>query len=43
MALWRAAELKHKKWFLALLVVNTAGIVEILYLFVFSKKRVSGM
>jgi uncharacterized protein YpmS len=40
MALWKAAQLKHKRWFIILLVVNTIGILEILYLFVFSKKRV---
>lgn len=38
MALWRAAKLNHRKWFMALLVVNTVGILEILYLFVFSKQ-----
>jgi uncharacterized membrane protein YedE/YeeE len=38
-ALWRAAELKQKKWFIALLVINTIGILEILYLFVFSKPK----
>lgn len=37
-SLWRAAHLGHKKWFIVLLIVNTLGILEILYLFVFSKK-----
>src|SRR3989344_160493 len=37
-ALWYAAKHDHKWWFLALLVVNTLGILEILYLYVFSKK-----
>ncbi|HCM45847.1 MAG: Membrane protein [Parcubacteria group bacterium GW2011_GWD1_42_9] len=36
-ALWRAARLQQKWWFIALLLVNTVGIFEILYLFVFSK------
>lgn len=38
MALWRAARLGHTKWFIALLIVNTFGILEILYLYVFSKR-----
>ncbi len=36
-ALWRAAQRGDKKWFVALLVINTLGILEILYLYVFSK------
>jgi len=28
----------HKWWFIALLVINTLGILEILYIFIFSKK-----
>ena len=38
LALWRAARLKHKTWFIVLLIVNTAGILEILYLKFFSKR-----
>jgi hypothetical protein len=38
-ALWRAAENRSKIWFIFLLVLNTVGILEILYLFVFSKKK----
>ncbi len=41
LALWRAARLGHKKWFVFILVLNTAGILDILYLYVFSKKRTS--
>ena len=37
-ALWYAAKHDHKWWFIALLVINTAGILEILYLYIFSKK-----
>lgn len=37
MALWRAAKLNHKWWFIALLIVNTLAVLEILYIFVFSK------
>jgi hypothetical protein len=37
-ALWRAAHKEDKPWFIALLVLNTAGLLEIFYLFVFSKR-----
>lgn len=37
MALWKSARHGHKWWFIALLVVNTAGILDILYIYVFSK------
>lgn len=36
-ALWRAAELKQKYWFLALLLINTLGVLEIVYLFVVAR------
>jgi len=39
LALWKAAKNDSLKWFVVLLVVNTAGILEILYIYVFSKKR----
>lgn len=38
-ALWRAAREHNKGWFIAILILNTIGILEILYLFVFSKKN----
>jgi hypothetical protein len=38
-ALWKAAKNNHKWWFIALLVINTLGILEILYIFVFGKKH----
>lgn len=38
-ALWRAAKNGSKPWFIALLVINTVGILEILYLFVFGKVK----
>ncbi len=38
-ALWKAAKKSDKWWFIALLVVNTAGILEILYIYLFSKKE----
>ena len=37
LALWKAASQKDKIWFVVLLIVNTLGLLEILYLFVFSK------
>ncbi len=38
MALWRAARNNNLYWFIALLLLNTLGILPILYLYVFSKK-----
>ncbi|HQK63686.1 MAG TPA: DUF5652 family protein [Candidatus Staskawiczbacteria bacterium] len=38
-ALWKAAQDESKAWFIVMLVANTVGILEILYIFVFSKKR----
>jgi methionyl-tRNA synthetase len=38
-ALWKAARRGSKGWYIALLIVNTAGILEILYIFFFSKKK----
>ncbi len=40
-ALWHAARHDRKWWFIALLVINTVGILDILYLYVFSKKSKS--
>ncbi len=37
-AMWKAAKNNHKWWFIIILVVNTLGILDILYIFVFSKK-----
>ncbi len=37
-ALWKAAKADSKKWFVALLVINTMGLLEILYIYFFSKK-----
>lgn len=36
-ALWKAAGQKQQGWFIALLVLNTFAILEITYLFYFSK------
>ncbi len=32
-ALWRAATLQQRYWFLVLLLINTLGVLEIIYLF----------
>ena len=41
LALWRAAKNNDPVWFIVLLLVNTLGILEILYLYVFGKHRKS--
>ncbi|MDA1337447.1 MAG: DUF5652 family protein [bacterium] len=38
-ALWRAATRGEKKWFIALLVLNTLGVLDIIYLFAISKRK----
>ena len=39
LAMWKAAHREQKYWFVAFLVVNTLGILEILYIYVFSVDR----
>jgi hypothetical protein len=39
-ALWKAARRSEKWWFIALLLINTLAVLEILYIFVFSKKEI---
>lgn len=36
-ALWKAARLRQPVWFVVILLINTMGILEILYIFVFSQ------
>lgn len=38
-ALWRASRNESKYWFIALLIINTMGLLEIIYIFYFSKKK----
>lgn len=38
-ALWRASKLDSRGWFVALLIINSVGLLPILYLYVFSKSR----
>ena len=40
-ALWKSARLSHKKWFIALLIINSVGILEIIYIFLVTKKKKS--
>jgi hypothetical protein len=37
-ALWTAAQRKEKWWFIALLIINTVGILEVVYLIFVAKK-----
>lgn len=41
LALWRAAKEDNKYWYIAMLVLNTAGILEIAYLFFFAKEKLT--
>lgn len=38
-ALWKAARNSDKIWFIILLVFNTLAILEIIYIFIFSRKK----
>ena len=46
-ALWKAARRSQKIWFIILLIVNTVGILDILYVFIFSNdeiiKKIKGL
>lgn len=43
MALWHSAKRGEKGWFIALLFINTLGILEIIYLFGVAKKKFSDL
>ena len=43
LALWKSARTDSKIWFIVFLIVNTLGILEILYIYIFSKKSGWGM
>jgi len=36
-ALWKSAGLRQKYWFIAILLINTLGILEIIYVFLVAK------
>ncbi|MEK7177019.1 MAG: DUF5652 family protein [Patescibacteria group bacterium] len=38
LALWRSAELRQKYWFIAIFLINTLGILEIIYYFLIAKR-----
>jgi len=38
-ALWKAAHREEKWWFVALLIVNTLGLLEIAYIFLIARDR----
>ncbi len=38
-ALWHAAKREDKWWFIAMLVVNTAGLLELIYIIFFAKVK----
>lgn len=38
-ALWRAAKQSDKVWFIVLLLVNSLAILDILYIYVFSRRK----
>jgi methionyl-tRNA synthetase len=37
LALWKSARKNHITWFILLALINTVGILEILYIYVFSE------
>jgi len=39
LALWRAARNTHKVWYVVLFILNTAGILDILYFFIWGKPK----
>jgi len=38
-ALWKASRNSQKKWFIAILILNTLALLEIIYIFFFEKKK----
>lgn len=38
-ATWHAARNNQLAWFIALFIINTIGVLEIIYLFLFSKRK----
>ena len=38
-ALWKSARNGSKAWFIVMFLINTLGILEIIYIFGFSKKK----
>ena len=42
-ALWKAARLGQKAWFVVIMLVNTAGILEIIYIFAVARGKCCGL
>lgn len=40
-ALWKAGNNKQLAWYICMFIFNTAGILEIIYIFAFSKKKLA--
>ncbi len=40
LALWKAGRLSHKWWFVIILVTNTLGILEMVYIYFIARKFV---
>lgn len=38
-ALWKASKKDEKAWFVILLLINTAGLLPLAYIFIFSKEK----
>lgn len=38
-AMWESARLGHKWWFVIILLVNTIGILEIIYIFAVARRQ----
>ena len=38
-ALWKASRNDHKTWFIVILILNTAGILPLIYVLFFSEKK----
>lgn len=38
-ALWKASKNSQRNWFIAILILNTLGVLEIVYLFYFQRKK----
>ncbi|MFH0780066.1 MAG: DUF5652 family protein [Parcubacteria group bacterium] len=38
-ALWKAARLGHTAWFVVMLILNTVGILEIIYIFAVANRQ----
>ena len=41
LALWHAARGLQKYWFIAILIVNSVGLLDIIFLIWFAKKKIS--